>query len=206
MTTDELLLKIQAALPGEKAHAAFMPSRGNTSIKIKEGVPYKESAVAIILFHDLHQRLKMVVTKRQEYDGSHSGQISFPGGKRELQDENLIDTAKRECFEEIGIDGSQYSFLKELSPVYIPVSQFLVSPYLFYSKAHLLNYHRNQREVKEIIEIDLQQLFDESSIVYHDVKVNHSLILKRVPHFKQDEVLIWGATALMINELKWLLQ
>jgi 8-oxo-dGTP pyrophosphatase MutT (NUDIX family) len=201
MTHADLIAKFEHGLPGEQSHLAFMPFRGSSMEQIKQGITFRDAAVAIILFHNEAGKLSTIVTRRQEYDGSHSGQISFPGGKKEIDDDNLLDTAIRECYEEIGVYARNFEVLKELTPLFVPVSQFLITPYVFYSENKTFEYMRSEREVAAIHELDLLELF-KSEVVYLDLKINSDYTLKRVPHFKQGDTLVWGATALILNELK----
>jgi 8-oxo-dGTP pyrophosphatase MutT (NUDIX family) len=205
MNYEDLLDKFSQELPGEKSHLAFMPFRGSSMEQLKSGISYRDAAVAIILFHNSKNNLSTIVTKRQDYDGSHSGQISFPGGKKELADRDLKETAIRECFEEIGIDTSSFELIKELTPLFVPVSQFLITPYVFYTHNQSFEYNASEREVARIYELDLINLYKPESIVELDLQLSTDFKMKRVPHFKQGEILIWGATALILNELKDLL-
>lgn len=204
MTHTDLIAKFEKELPGEKSHLAFMPLRGSSMEQIRKGVTFRDAAVAIILFHNEADKLCTIVTRRQEYDGSHSGQISFPGGKKEMSDSNLLDTAIRECHEEIGVHAGNFEVLGELTPLFVPVSQFLITPYVFYSQNKSFDYMRSEREVAAIHELDLLALF-KSEVVHVDIQINSDYTLKKVPHFQQGNVLIWGATALILNELKDLL-
>lgn len=201
MTRTDLISKFEKELPGERSHLAFMPVRGSSSEQIRQGITFRDSAVAIILFHNKAGKLCTIVTRRQVYDGSHSGQISFPGGKKELDDKNLLETAIRECYEEIGVYASNFELLKELTPLFVPVSKFLITPYVFYSENKSFDYMRSEREVAAIHEVDLLELF-QSEVVQIDVPINSEFVMKNVPHFKQGDILIWGATALILNELK----
>lgn len=201
MTRADLITKFKKELPGEKSHLAFMPLRGSSMEQIRQGITFRDAAVAIILFHDEAGKLCTIVTRRQEYDGSHSGQISFPGGKKELDDTNLLETAIRECYEEIGVHAKNFELLKELTPLFVPVSQFLITPYVFYSSHKSFDYMRSEREVAAIYELDLLALY-ESEVVRIDIPIQADLTMKNVPHFKQGDILIWGATALILNELK----
>jgi 8-oxo-dGTP pyrophosphatase MutT (NUDIX family) len=202
MTHADLIQKFEKELPGESSHLAFMPLRGSSREQIKKGIAFRDAAVAVILFHNEENRLCTIVTRRQEYDGSHSGQISFPGGKKEPDDKDLSETAIRECYEEIGIHAGNFELLKELTPLFVPVSQFLITPYVFYSTNKTFNYMRSEREVAAIYELDLLDLYKPEAIVQIDIPINKEFILKQVPHFKQNDILIWGATALILNELK----
>jgi 8-oxo-dGTP pyrophosphatase MutT (NUDIX family) len=125
---ERIRLQLLEDLPGEHSHQKMSPlNRPLTSDALKNTSNYRESAVAIVLFESNNQ-IECILTQRPEYDGSHSGQVSFPGGKKEDTDEHLEATARRECKEEIGVELSLENYLGELSPVYIPVSRFLVLP------------------------------------------------------------------------------
>ncbi len=201
MITRSDLIERLVELPGERAHYDFSPLRGSSQALLAAGASYRESAVSIILFPE-EKDVKCIVTKRQSYEGKHSGEISFPGGKKEETDASLLHTAIRETKEEIGMDLFQHEFLKTLTPVYIPVSQFLISPQLFWVERER-SYALNEREVNTLIELSLRDLFTEESIERRDILVNSQMKLKQVPHFVQNKTAIWGATAVMLNELKY---
>lgn len=202
MTYAELIRQFEKELPGEQSHLSFMPVRGSSMEQIRKGITFRDAAVAIILFHNAENKLCTIVTQRQQYDGSHSGQISFPGGKKEPEDANLMETAVRECYEEIGVHAGDFELLKELTPLFVPVSKFLITPYVFYAHHHTFDYLPSEREVAAIYELDLQELYQPESLVHIDLMLSSQFTMKQVPHFKQGEILIWGATALILNELK----
>lgn len=205
MNQETLNQLFQQTLPGERAHQAFSPMRGSSRAAIDSGAPFKLSAVAILLYPK-NGSLHTIVTKRQEYNGTHSGQVSFPGGKVEPFDGSTLNAAKRESIEEIGIDMEAFEAIGVLSDVYIPVSQFLIKPHVFYSSQQEFTFNPSEREVKSIHQLALEQLFDEEAIIYEDIHLPNGNRIPRVPHFHQNELKIWGATALMLNELKYLLK
>lgn len=192
---------IAKGLPGEAAHQKMAPTnRPISSLAIQNKSDYKESAVAVII-HNWNNEAHIILTERQTYKGAHSGQISFPGGKREIHDENLLITAIRETNEEIGLFIPEKDLISPLTQVYIPVSNFLVKPYLFITECnHDLS--PDIREVKEIIHFPLKELLDNNSISTMEVKFPNGMIQKNIPCFKYDNKKIWGATALILNELK----
>jgi 8-oxo-dGTP pyrophosphatase MutT (NUDIX family) len=206
MNLERLKALFSQTLPGERAHQAFSPMRGSSKQAIENGAPFKLSAVAILLFPDEEGELHTIVTKRQEYDGTHSGQVSFPGGKYEPSDLDTLHTAKRESKEEIGIDMKVFEVIGNLSDVYIPVSQFLIKPYVFYSHHSHHEYSLSEREVHSIHQLHLKSLFEETAIIYEDIHFSNGMKLSNVPHFHQENLKIWGATALMLNELKYVLK
>jgi 8-oxo-dGTP pyrophosphatase MutT (NUDIX family) len=192
---------IEHDLPGEVAHHPLSPlHRPVTSEAIKNLTEYKASAVAIVIFKqdsDYH----FVLIQRTEYNGKHSGQISFPGGKKEESDVNFEETARRECLEEIGIDLDSSQLLGKLSPVYIPVSGFLVEPFVFYYPENP-SFHKQQREVASVFTVPFKELLQEDVITTMNIRTESNLVMKNVPCFNLQNKKIWGATALMINELR----
>ena len=157
---NEFEAKIHAAisnnLPGENAHLPMNPGgRRLSSEAKKKATNVRESAVAIVMY-DCGQSHEIILIQRPDYIGAHGGQISFPGGKRDLEDEDLKATAIRECHEEIGISLEEAQFLGQLTPVYIPVSNFHVEPYLFYYPQTPL-FIKDEREVSSIFSISVEE-------------------------------------------------
>lgn len=192
---------IEHDLPGEVAHHPLSPlHRPVTSEIIKGLTEYKASAVAIVIYQDTND-YRFILIQRTEYEGKHSGQISFPGGKKDETDLDFEDTARRECFEEIGIDLEDSTLLGKLSPVYIPVSGFLVEPFVFYYPETPL-FHKQKREVADVFTVPFSELLQEHVISSMNIRTESNIVMKNVPCFDLQNKQIWGATALMINELR----
>lgn len=201
MLKNQLKQLLKANLPGERAHQKMAPSNRPLSSFAKENASsYKESAVAIILVHTGNS-LEIVLIQRPEYEGNHGGQISFPGGKKENLDLNLYQTAVRECFEEIGVELHDEHFIGALTPVFIPVSSFHVETNLFYLKEQP-TFNKDDREVDAIFTIKLEELMDDQNIKSTVINLPDNLKLKDVPYFDLENKVIWGATALILSELK----
>lgn len=201
----ELNIKFKSELPGEKAHQEMAPiDRPISSFALKNASNIKESAVAIIIYPDNHQ-FHSILIQRPIYEGTHSGQIAFPGGKKEENDLHLEHTARRESFEEIGLPENASMFIKELTKVYIPVSNFVVYPFVFYidSKPELI---ADTREVADIIHFPLEQLLDDENKSTLEINFSNGALKKEVPCFTIQNKKVWGATALILNELKWILK
>lgn len=199
--SERIRLQLLNELPGEQSHQKMSPlNRPLTSDALKNTSDYRESAVAIVLFESNNQ-IECILTQRPEYDGSHSGQVSFPGGKKELSDTNLEATARRECREEIGVELSLEHYLGELSPVYIPVSRFLVLPYVYFLPS-IPTFVRDAHEVAEIFTFPLFDLKKEELISTMELKLPNGTIYRNVPYFNLNNKKVWGATALMLSELK----
>lgn len=198
---ERLAHTIKNNLPGESAHIPLSPlHRPITSEIIKNLTEYKESAVAVVLFK-LEDSYQCILIQRTEYDGKHSGQISFPGGKKEKADNALLDTAKRECLEEVGVDLSSAEYLGKLSQVYIPVSGFLVESYVFFYPEKP-TFVEQTREVASVFTISLDELVAEDVIGEMKVPTENKLVKMKVPCFNIAGKQIWGATVLILNELR----
>ena len=154
--------------------------------------PYKIAAVALIIYPDEEKETRLILIERNQYEGVHSGQVSFPGGEQEINDSSLAHTALRESNEEIGINLDSLTLLRKLTKIYIPPSNFLVTPFLFFSEKKLNFEHNN--EVKNILTPSL------SSVLNFQIKNYENQIVVN-PYFLYNNFKIWGATAMILNEL-----
>ena len=196
---EQLKKQIALQLPGIEAHRQMLPSGRKLDANYRElAVNYKQSAVLALLYPNQNS-LHLLLTKRQEYVGAHSGQISFPGGKKEVHDSNLLETALRETKEETGISSNKIELIGALTPVYIPVSNFMVQPYLAFVN-ELPQLILNTREVRETIHVPIQLLMQEETRIQTKIIASSSMTLD-VPAFYFDPHIIWGATAMMISEI-----
>ena len=200
--TDLLKTEISKGLPGEAAHLGMSPI-DRKNINWNSGESIRESAVAIVLY-EKNKKPHCLLIQRTEYNGKHSGQISFPGGKKDPQDTDLEETARRECFEEIGIPIEKGELIGELTSVFIPVSSYIVRPFLFYHDA-VNELIPNQREVAEIVSFQLLDLARENIISTMEIPLNNGTYMKDVPYFNLEGKKVWGATALILNEMRELL-
>lgn len=190
-----------ASLPGESAHQEAMPvNRPFSSNALKDAINYRESAVSIVLYSE-NDKLKSILIQRPEYDGVHSKQIAFPGGKKDPTDSDLIHTAIRECSEEINVHLNRNQLLGELTPVFIPVSQFLVQPYIFYIDDKPRTFPE-VREVDEIIHFNISDLLNSQVLKYQDMQFKDGIIRKGIPYYSVEKKIVWGATAMMLAELR----
>ena len=191
-------------LPGEKAHSEMMPSRRRSSRLIKDASKYKTSAV-LALLHQTSNGIHMILTERQSYGGKHSGQISFPGGKQENEDQSTIHTALRETHEEIGIHPDQVNVLGKLTDVYIPVSGFLVHPYVGFMDEHP-EFILEEREVKSVFTFPVEDLLKDDLRRITKIQNHDGIWMKDIPCFEIQKKTVWGATALMLNEFRLILK
>ncbi len=157
----------------------------------------------LILFFMKEAELNLLFIRRTEDGRAHSGQISFPGGKQEIADMDLAATALREAHEEAGILPIDVDLLGALTPLYIPVSNFMVYAFVGYSSARP-SYLLSEHEVAEILEIPVSWMMDEANKVTATVRPASSPEMAlRVPAYcLPDGANIWGATAMIFSELE----
>jgi 8-oxo-dGTP pyrophosphatase MutT (NUDIX family) len=163
---------------------------------------YKSSAVLLLLIKR-NDQFYIPLTERNIYNGVHSAQVSFPGGKFDTDDQTLINTALRECHEEIGLINN-IEVIGHLTPVYIPVSKFMVYPFLAVLNGDEITYNVNVKEVKKIIELPINDLRLPELVKQTVVEPMPGLKLK-TPYFDIQGKIVWGATAMILNEFKHLL-
>lgn len=143
-----------------------------------------------------------MIIKRPSYDGMHSGQLALPGGKKE-QEEQPIHTAIRETLEEVGVSVSVQDVIGELTPVYIPPSNFLVHPFVAWLKEKPV-YVIDEREVDIILEVPLTTFLDKQLKTRRRIPIGVNTFID-APCYVIGEETLWGATAMMFAELESLL-
>ncbi|GGD35438.1 NUDIX hydrolase [Flavobacterium orientale] len=188
-------------LPATIAHAKMAPI-GRMDILEKLTLEKNEPkrAAVMMLFYPKDNETHLVLIVRNSYPGVHSSQIAFPGGKVEISDKDLQETALRETEEEIGVKKHQIEVVRAFTEIYIPPSNFLVSPFLGISQSNL-EFVLQEDEVAGIIEFPLKDFLDENIIVTRRLKTSYSIAID-VPAFLVKEHIVWGATAMMLSELK----
>jgi 8-oxo-dGTP pyrophosphatase MutT (NUDIX family) len=163
----------------------------------------KKAAVLVLFYPNANNETTFLLTKRASYKGAHSAQISFPGGKVNALDLSLQETALRETFEEVGVQLKSSGIIREITTVYIPPSNFLATPFMAIA-AKKPNFNTNY-EVESIIEVLLEDLLNDNSLSI--VNLTTSYMSKTdVPCFKLNDYIVWGATAMMLSEIKELLK
>jgi 8-oxo-dGTP pyrophosphatase MutT (NUDIX family) len=172
------------------------------NLNVEEENPRK--AAVLMLFYPKNKKTHLVLIIRNSYFGVHSSQIAFPGGKVEHNDESIEYTALRETEEEIGIPIDKITVIKAFTEVYIPPSNFMVFPFLGYCKEELV-FKPDPKEVAGILELSLADFLDENAIVNKTMSTSYSANIL-VPAFKIQEHYVWGATAMMMSELKEILK
>jgi 8-oxo-dGTP pyrophosphatase MutT (NUDIX family) len=166
----------------------------------------RPSAVLCLLF-PMNGELYLLLMKRREDKTAHSGQVSFPGGSFEQSDKDMRSTALRETREEVGILPSEIDVLGALTPLYIPVSNFNVFPFVAYTPERP-SYTLSKNEVSYTIEVPLLTLLNAETKTVTDVTSPAVPgVIRKVSAYKlNDGTIIWGATAMIISELEVILK
>lgn len=196
-----LIQALDQPLPGLIAHRRMaVPGR-----YIDSPIPdtARKAAVLILFYSKLNRAFLSLIRRQTMENDRHSGQISFPGGKMESFEDSPVQTALREAREEIGVD-AELEILGSLTPLYIPVSNFHVYPIIAWSEKDP-GFIIQPDEVDELIELDLDLLFNPDLKTTKDIAVLSSLVLENVPVYEMHGMVIWGATAMMLSELEVIL-
>ncbi len=189
----ELKEELKKDLPGEKAQTKMAPGVRN-HLKTNEK---RRNAGVLILIYEKNQEIYISFIQRTEYNGPHSGQISFPGGKSEEEDKNIIETALRETQEEIGINPEMINIYGQLTPLHIPVSNFIVYPIIGIHKATPI-FNIDPLEVKKVIEVKLNDLLNPENCTSKEFKYGD--LSFTAPIYNPNNITIWGATAMILSE------
>ncbi|HXS38239.1 MAG TPA: CoA pyrophosphatase [Flavipsychrobacter sp.] len=201
---DWLKKRLQQPLAGLNAQELMAARVLPMPIVIPENA--RPSAVLCLLF-PVNDKLNVLLMKRKEDRSAHSAQISFPGGKQEHFDADLKATALREAQEEVGILSSEINILGALTPLYIPVSNFQVYPFVGFSEKKL-TYNLSKSEVAYVVELPLNSLFHKDRKTITDVvsPATPDVIRKVKAYRLEDGTIIWGATAMILSELEVIMQ
>ncbi len=196
---DQLQQRLQRPLPGAVAHEPLRATpTGLIKPKFDHSLPPKPGSVMILLYPDGEQ-IKFPLTKRHEYLGAHGGQVSLPGGKAE-PGETAIETALRETEEEIGVSTQQIKVIGQLSQFFVMPSNFMVIPVVGFVEQRP-TYQAQQSEVVRIIEGNLSDLILPNAIHTKEI-IAAKMYPMLAPHFEIEGEIVWGATAMMLNELR----
>lgn len=193
-------------LPAEASQFKMVPPFRQNLLKEQQSAikNAKKAGVLALFYPNINRKTTLVLILRKTYKGVHSAQIGLPGGRLEDTDKSIQDAAVRETFEEIGVPMQQIEVLKQLSELYIPPSNFYVQPFLGISHDTPV-FIKEEKEVEAIIEVDLQHFLDDKCIITKTVSTSYSTDVE-VPAFKLSNHIVWGATAMMLSEIKDMLK
>jgi 8-oxo-dGTP pyrophosphatase MutT (NUDIX family) len=186
------------ALPGTEVQ--WQMASSERMIKNFPRIPGTDARAAsvLILLYPYKGSVYTVFMQRPDYDGVHSGQISFPGGKQEPSDNDAVHTALREAEEEAGIDPGQLNILGTLTPLFIPVSNTIVTPVVSWME-HKPELKHQPEEVVFLFDAEIGRFYDPSIVKFKPVKIGSETI--EVKYFDYEGNMIWGATAMILHEL-----
>ena len=188
--------------PGLTAQLKMAPPQrfGTKDTLLEVPKDAKKAAVMMLLYPDQNDRINFCLIQRTTYDGKHSGQISFPGGKKEDGDRDFWATALRESQEEVGVDPASIQLITDLSTTYIPPSNFYVYPYLAYTDKQP-DFVAEEGEVDHVIEVPLTDLLGEAAMQEGPITASYASKVV-VPMFVFGEYRVWGATAMILSEAR----
>ncbi len=190
--------RMAGQLPGQMAQAAMSHILRRT---FKPAPHTAQHAAVLLLLYPENGKWNVALTQRASKYGhdKHKGQMSLPGGKMEPTDEDFVATAMRETEEEIGVARELIHPLGELTDLYIPVSNFLVHPVVAYID-ELPVFVLEENEVAELVSCSLEVLCSDEIRKVKDIQISKQMTLKRVPYFEIQGKVVWGATAMILNE------
>ncbi len=201
-----LLSKISnLPLPGKEAQFMMAPMervKELTDIDIEKMNP-KQAGVMALFYPDHEKEARLILMLRKTYKGVHSNQVGFPGGKVEKEDINLEATALRETEEEIGVERSMITVVKKMTNIFIPPSNFKVQAFIGYMTQTPI-FIPQEDEVEALIEVKLNDFLSDNAIITKTITTSYAVDIE-VPAFELNGHVVWGATAMMLSELRVLL-
>ena len=194
----KLKYRIETPLPGIETQYEMAPL-GRAEL-IRPEMQFTKAAVLCLLYPRDNNWSMVFIQRTSHEKDKHSAQIAFPGGKMDDKDENLWFTALREAEEEIALNPISVLKIGDLTPLKIPVSKFEVFPYLAYT-TETPQFIPEEKEVDQIIEVPVPVLTDNANRKKKKIKLSNGISLPDVPIFNYHDHVIWGATAMMLNEV-----
>ncbi|GGD42345.1 NUDIX hydrolase [Muriicola marianensis] len=193
-------------LPGRQAHYKLAPEiriRELEEGRILKKNPRKAGVMALF-YPDAASQTRLLFIMRKSYNGIHARQVAFPGGKKEKGDVSILDTALRETREEVGVITKHVEVIREVSEVYIPPSNFEVQPFVGLYH-HSASFVLQEEEVEHLIEVPLAQVLDDKYLTSQILSTSYARNIE-VPAFRLEGYTVWGATAMMLNEIRDLIK
>lgn len=163
----------------------------------------RTSAVMALFYPDKENQTCFLLIERPNYNGTHAQQVSFVGGKKDETDITILDTALRETYEETGINQADITIFRQMNKTYIPPSNFWVIPFIGY--VNFTPKFIDNREVEQFIEVKLNDLLNDASLTTKVLNISYMKAVE-VPCFKLNNHIVWGATAMILSEIKDLIK
>jgi 8-oxo-dGTP pyrophosphatase MutT (NUDIX family) len=194
--------RLSLPLPGLDAQLKMAHAERRMKIPFRVPADARPGAVLVLLY-SREEEIGIPLIRREAGGGVHSGQISFPGGQPEAADEGLAHTALREAQEEINVSADRVEVVGQLTPLYIPPSNFMVYPFVGVTAEEPL-FIPQPGEVAEVLTLPLRSLLSGEILSERTLTLSNGLV-RRMPCFELEGHAVWGATAMMLSELKALL-
>ncbi len=195
--------KLLGTLPGEQAQYRMASLKRLEELGLIRQPPddAKVACVMLLLFQDQDQWQTLLIERTANPHDRHSGQISFPGGRYDQEDPSLEAVAIREAQEEVGVDPAQIEIIGRLTQLYIPVSNFLVHPFIGWVKA-VPTFVPQSGEVAHLLPVALDHLSNSAFQKNKSIQLGNGITIPDVPYFEVQERVVWGATAMIISEFQ----
>ncbi len=197
----QLKITINKDLPGEESHQK-MRVIYDQSIELPFSKINSTQAAVLILLYLADNEIYFFLTKRTDELKHHKGQISLPGGTQE-GNEKLIDTALRETQEEIGINKTSISIIGTITPLFVPVTGFMIYPFIGYS-LNKLDPKPDPVEVATIFSVNISDLLNKENRTTEQRNIRGYDV--QVPYFKLNDYQVWGATSMILSEFRDLIK
>ena len=193
-------------MPGEASHHKMAPIERLEELT-KESLKKnkaKRAAVMALFYPNRDGETHLALILRKTYKGVHSAQVGFPGGKQEPSDISAEHTALRETQEEIGVLQQDITVLKKLTQIYIPPSNFFVAPFIGVCET-TPQFILQETEVEALIEVKISDFLDDSIYCTRRLSTSYATDIE-VPAYILNTHVVWGATAMMLSEVRELLK
>ena len=197
----QLEITITNYLPGEESQQK-MRVNYDQSIELPFSKNNSTAAAVLILLYLEDNEIYFFLTKRTDELEHHKGQISLPGGTQE-ENEKLIDTALRETQEEIGINKTSISIIGTITPLFVPVTGFMIYPFIGYS-LNKLDPKPDPVEVATIFSVNISDLLNKENRTTEQRNIRGYDV--QVPYFKLNDYQVWGATSMILSEFRDLIK
>ncbi|MBK7810740.1 MAG: CoA pyrophosphatase [Saprospiraceae bacterium] len=195
---ESLAYRLTEPLPGYQAHKEVAPLPHRLLEPWADD--HSQASVLILLIESDGDVYFPLIQRQTHPSDPHTGQIGLPGGKMEISDPNPAFTALRETYEEIGVQSEMVKIVGSLSPLYIPVSKFVVNPFIGWC-TKIPNFKLQESEVKSLYKCPLQHLQNPQLFSQRDLQTSYAKSIK-VAGFALDDAWVWGATAMILSEFR----